>query len=57
MLELGDIDVETGNVDLEKMLQFDKWERIEGRSIYVPVHFTGTPSDVKEFDNRLTDPD
>ena len=57
MLELADIEVETGNVDLEKMLQFDKWERTGGRSIYVPVHFTGTPFDVKGFDNRLTDPD
>ena len=56
-LELVDIDPKNGNVSLEKLVEKISWKRTRGRAIYVPVHFGGTPFDVKSFDDHLDDPD
>lgn len=52
-----DIDRKTGNMDLEQVGFTLDIPRTRGRSIVVPVHFSGIPVDMKKLESLIKDPD
>lgn len=51
-----DIDLESGNVDLEQLIENANEQQSRGKKIVVPVHFAGLPFDMEEFDRQLASP-
>lgn len=50
---LVDIDVATGNMDLNKLEDVLYQQRTRGRTIIAPVHFSGIPVDIEALSNML----
>lgn len=51
-----DIDLETGNIDLEQVKYNLEISGTRGKTIVVPVHFGGIPVDMKKLDEMISDP-
>lgn len=52
-----DIDLETGNMNLEQLEINLKQPATRGRTVIMPVHFAGIPVDMKKIDGMICDPD
>jgi UDP-4-amino-4,6-dideoxy-L-N-acetyl-beta-L-altrosamine transaminase len=54
---LIDIDLNTGNMDLELLKEELKAQSTRGRPFIVPVHFSGIAVDMQAFDSLINHPD
>jgi UDP-4-amino-4,6-dideoxy-L-N-acetyl-beta-L-altrosamine transaminase len=52
-----DIDRETGNVDLEQLFHNFEFDSSRGRLVFMPVHFSGIPVDMKKVYQAIKRPD
>lgn len=52
-----DIDRSSGNLDLKQLEYNINQPRTRGRTIVLPVHFSGIPVDMEEIDRMVQDPD
>ncbi|MBS0622742.1 MAG: DegT/DnrJ/EryC1/StrS family aminotransferase [Verrucomicrobia bacterium] len=53
-VDLADIDPQTGNLDVDRMLT--PRPRTKGKLVFVPVHFRGDPLDMHRFSQTIIDP-
>jgi dTDP-4-amino-4,6-dideoxygalactose transaminase len=51
-----DIDLASGNFDLEQVILNANQPSSRGRAVVVPVHFAGVPVDMCRLDHKITDP-
>jgi UDP-4-amino-4,6-dideoxy-N-acetyl-beta-L-altrosamine transaminase len=51
-----DIDVSTGNIDIEQLEYNLESSSTRGKTVIAPVHFAGIPVDVKAIDGMIKDP-
>lgn len=51
-----DIDRATGNMDLAQLEHNINQPSVRGKTVIVPVHFTGIPVDMEALDNLIADP-
>jgi dTDP-4-amino-4,6-dideoxygalactose transaminase len=52
-----DIDLETGNLDLEQVKHNLEARSTRGKTFIVPVHFSGIAVDMKKLDQMISDPE
>lgn len=52
-----DIDRATGNLDLNLVEHNADYSSSRGHNIYIPVHFSGIPVDIKKLEGMVKDPD
>ncbi|MEM1282049.1 MAG: UDP-4-amino-4,6-dideoxy-N-acetyl-beta-L-altrosamine transaminase [Chlamydiota bacterium] len=51
-----DIDHLTGNIDLDLLKFSSEYTSSRGKNVYIPVHFSGIPVDMKKVEGMITDP-
>lgn len=52
-----DVDRRTGNLDLDLVEKHGDYVSSRGHNIYIPVHFSGIPVDVKRLESLVKDPE
>ncbi|MDP1836815.1 MAG: DegT/DnrJ/EryC1/StrS family aminotransferase [Chlamydiales bacterium] len=52
-----DVDVETGNLDLDALAPNLVERKTRGRKIIIPVHYAGIPVDMQKLDSLVRDPE
>ena len=51
-----DIDLKSGNIDLEQLQYNVDFASTRGRNVYLPVHFSGIPVDMERLESMVSDP-
>lgn len=53
-----DIDLETGNLNLQQVKEnLESFQSTRGRTVVLPVHFSGIPVDMQKLDGMICSPD
>lgn len=52
-----DIDIKSGNLDLNLLQHNVDYNSTRGRNIYIPVHFAGVPVDMERLEGMIKDPE